>query len=299
MLKNAVQRGRVHHPRIDIPVLPSQVSPKVKVQTPVLFVVCKEVQVAKMQVYAVHALPGALFVAYGQAFCENTLGLRVLASPLVNNTHDDLREFQHAMPGAFPGKKRRGLLRLGKQALRRLPVVDKAKKRDDLLHQRVAAIAQELRPRLAKRIQSSRSVSLEVLLKAQNVERVPQRERRSVLLPQQRELVDEKLHEVLPRGKEAHVAAGNEPDDAPLIVGRHDRVGQYPLEVLPRLLQVAAPVEEYAPDHQITELPHGIVDGTMLEIAAVASRANELVLAGQRDELADDKGNATSSPPSI
>ena len=55
-------------------------------------------------------------------------------------------------------------------------------------------------------------------------------------------------------------------------------------------------IEEYIPDHQITELPHGIVDGTMLEIAAVASRANELVLAGQRDELADDKGNATSSP---
>lgn len=178
----------------------------------------------------------------------------------------------------------------------RLPVVDKAKKRDDLLHQRVAAIAQELRPRLAKRIQSSRSVSLEVPLKAQNVERVPQRERRSVLLPQQRELVDEKLHEVLPHGKEAHVAAGNEPDDAPLIVGRHDRVGQYPFEVLTRFLQVAASIEEYAPDHQITELPHGIVDGTMLEIAAVASRANELVLAGQRDELADDKGDATGSP---
>lgn len=36
----------------------------------------------------------------------------------------------------------------------------------------------------------------------------------------------------------------------------------------------------------------------MLEIAAVASRANELVLAGQRDELADDKGDATG-PPSI
>ena len=35
----------------------------------------------------------------------------------------------------------------------------------------------------------------------------------------------------------------------------------------------------------------------MLEIAAVASRANELVLAGQRDELADDKGDATGSPP--
>ena len=37
----------------------------------------------------------------------------------------------------------------------------------------------------------------------------------------------------------------------------------------------------------------------MLEIAAVASRANELVLAGQRDELADDKGDTTGSPPSI
>lgn len=64
---------------------------------------------------------------------------------------------------------------------------------------------------------------------------------------------------------------------------------QYLFEVLARFFQIAAPIVEYPSDHQVAELPHDILDGAMLEIAIVAFRANELVLSGQRNELADDE----------
>lgn len=84
------------------------------------------------------------FVAYGQAFCENALSLRVLAALLVDDAHHGLRKFEYAVPRVLPSEKRCGFLRRGEHAIRGLSFVEQAEVRHGFLYEQAASVAREL-----------------------------------------------------------------------------------------------------------------------------------------------------------